>query len=78
MCAKLFISSIRNHTRIQKVLDNVFLVDEGREDPNQLPLKAGHHRPTSEMTFHWRVDGGLTLNAGLIALWFSGDPNQYC
>ena len=30
------------------------------------------------MAFHWRADDGPILNAGLIALWCSGDPDQYC
>ena len=52
--------------------DNVlfFLVDEGIEDPNITingPLSARQ-----------RNDDGTTLNAGLVALWFSGDPDQYC
>ena len=34
--------------------DNVFLVDEGREDPNT--------------TLIWPADDGPTLNAGLVAL----------
>ena len=42
------------------------LVDEGERI--QIPLKAGHHRPTSEMAFRWRADDGPTLNAGLAAL----------
>ena len=29
------------------------------------------------MAFRWRADDGPTLNAGLVALWFSGDPDQY-
>ena len=33
-----------------------FLADEGRED--QITLKAGHHRPASEMPFKWRLAGG--------------------
>ena len=55
-----------------------FLVDEGRI---QIPLAAGHHRPTSEKPFKLRfaccADDGQTLNAGMVALWFSGDPDQY-
>ena len=30
------------------------------------------------MAFRWRGDDGPTLNAGLVALCFSGDPDQYC
>ena len=33
----------------------VFLVDEGREDPNT--TKVGHHRPASETSFKWRFAG---------------------
>ena len=57
-----------------------FLVDEGREDPNT--TKSGpplaRQRNAIEIAFHWRVDDGPTLNASLIALCFSGDPDQYC
>ena len=35
----------------------------------QIPIKAGHHRPASEVKRRWRGDDGLTLNAGLEALW---------
>ena len=30
------------------------------------------------MAFRWRADDGPTLNVGLVALWLSGDPDQYC
>ena len=33
-------------------LDNVFLVDDGREDPNT--TKAGHHWPASETPLNCR------------------------
>ena len=34
-----------------------------------MPLKAGHHRPASEMPFKWHFAGdGSTLNADLVAL----------
>ena len=33
-----------------------------------MPLKVGHHRPASE----------TPLNAGLVALQFLADPDQYC
>ena len=49
--------------------DNVFLVDEGKEDPNTAINR--HHRPASEtplLAFRWRADDGPTLNAGLVAL----------
>ena len=29
-----------------------------------MPMKAGHHQPANER----RADGGLTLNAGLVAV----------
>ena len=51
--------------------DNVFFVEEGREDPNT--TLSG-----PSMAFHWRADDGPTLIAGLVALLFSGDPDQYC
>ena len=49
--------------------DNIFLVDEGKEDPNTAINR--HHRPASEtplLAFRWRADDGQTLNAGLVAL----------
>ena len=30
------------------------------------------------MAFRWRADGDPTLNAGMVALSFLGDPDQYC
>ena len=64
------------HARIQNILS------EGveRKDPNATkngPLSA-HQRNAIEMAFCWRVDNGPPLNAGLFALWFLGDPDQYC
>ena len=67
--------------------DNVFFLFRGERI--QIPLKAGHYRPTSEtpfkwrlagvlMAFCWRADDGPTLNAGLVALRILGDPVQYC
>ena len=44
----------------------------------QISLKAGHHRPASEMAFRWRADDGPTLNAGLVVLRISRDLVQYC
>ena len=50
---------ILDHVRIQKTLSNfynvlfVFLVDEGKEDPNT--AKTGHHRPASETPLKWRL-----------------------
>ena len=41
----------------------LFLVDEGRKDPN-----TTFSGPS--MAFCCRADGGPTLNAGLVALWF--------
>ena len=35
-----------------------------------MPLKMDHHQPI--------VDKGPPLNAGLAALRFLGDPDQYC
>ena len=40
----------------------------------------GQHGPAIEMTFKWRFAGVpmMTFNAGLVALSFVGDPEQYC
>ena len=65
--------------------DNVFLfflhvIDEGREDPITTisGLSSARQRNAIKMAFHWRADDGPTLNAGLVALYFLGDPDQYC
>ena len=51
-------------------IDNVFLVDKGREDPNTTFSEPSPVRLRSaiEMAFRWRADDGPTLNAGLMAL----------
>ena len=33
--------------------DNSFAVDDGRENPNYISIKEGHHRPASETPFWW-------------------------
>ena len=46
----------------------IFLVDEGREDPNTTisgPSSA-RQRSAISMAFRWRADDGPTLNAGLV------------
>ena len=78
-------SSNTFHARIQKVLSEgvqlwqrFFLLMRGGRI--QMPLWAGHHQPDSETAFKWLFadNDGPTLNAGLLALWFSGDRDQYC
>ena len=39
---------------------------------------AAHKRNAIEMVFRWCTDDVPTVNAGLAALRFSGDPDQYC
>ena len=58
----------------------IFLVDEGKEDPNTTisgPSSA-RQRNAIEMAFRWRADDGPTLGAGLVyvALCCLGDPGQ--
>ena len=76
------------HARIQKVFLGggvqlwqrillFFLVDEGRENPNTTLRGPSFARQRNKMAFRWRANDGPTLNAGLKALWFSGDPDQY-
>ena len=53
----------------------IYLVDEGRKDPNTTisgPLLARQGK-----AIKWRFTAVLML-AGLVALVFSGDPDQYC
>ena len=48
----------------------VFLVDDGREDPNTTisgPLSARQRKPF-KWRFFWYAGHGPTLNAGLVAL----------
>ena len=33
--------------------------------------------PPAKRHLNWRADDGPLLNAGWVALWFSGDPDQY-
>ena len=50
--------------------DNVFLVEEGREDLNTTisgPTSV-HQRNAIQTAFRWRVHDGPTLNTGLVAL----------
>ena len=57
-----------------------FFFFERREDPNTTicgPTSA-RKRNAIQMAFRWRVDDGPTLNAGLVALCFFRDPDQYC
>ena len=51
--------------RIQNILSEGVV----REDRNATKMK--HHRNAT-------VDNGPPLNAGLVALRFLGDPDQYC
>ena len=74
---------IKQHARFRKVLskgsnfDNVFLVEEGREDPNitKSGPSSACQRNAISMAFRWQADDGPPLYAGLVA---SGDPDQYC
>ena len=49
------------------------------EDPNTTISGTTSARQWNaiEMAFRWRANNG-PMNAGLVALWFSGDPEQYC
>ena len=50
--------------------DNLFLVDEGIEDPHTAinGSSLASQGNAIEMAFCWRADYGPTLNAGLVAL----------
>ena len=39
---------------------------------------SARHQNAIPMAFCWRADNGPPLNAGLVALRFLGDPDQYC
>ena len=39
---------------------------------------SARQRNAIKMAFRWRADNGPPLNAGLVALCFLGDPDQYC
>ena len=57
------------HAWIQNILSEGVV----REDRN-----ATKNGPPSAHQRNAFVDNGPPLNAGLVALWFLGDPNQYC
>ena len=50
--------------------DNIFLIDEGREDLNTTISRPSSARQENAvlMVFHWLTDDGPTLNDGLVAL----------
>ena len=50
-----------------------FLVDEERDDPNT--TISGPTSARQQMAFHCRTVDGPTLNAGLVTLRLSGDPD---
>ena len=56
----------------------VLYLTRGREDPNTTINRPSSARQQNaiKMSFRWRADDGPTLNAGMVALIFSGDPNQ--
>ena len=58
-----------------------FLGGRGVEDPNAAinGSSSARQRNAIEMAFHWRPDGGQTLNdAGLVVCGLTGDLDQYC
>ena len=63
------------HAQIQNVLSEGVVREDRIATKNGPPLT--HQRNAFEMAFCWRVNGP-TLNAGLVALWFLEDPDQYC
>ena len=57
----------------------VFLADDGREDPSiTISGPSSACQRNAIKSFRWRADNGPTLNAGLVALGFSGDLDLYC
>ena len=57
-----------------------FLVNGEIEDPNTpfIGPSSACQRNAIEMAFLWGADDGPTWKAGMAALRFSGDPDQYC
>ena len=51
-----------------------------REDRNATKSgpSSARQRNAIEMAFRWHADNGPPLNAGLVALLFLVDPDQYC
>ena len=51
-----------------------------REDRNATKSGPSSARQQNaiEMAFRWRADNGPQLNAGLVALYFLGDPGKNC
>ena len=63
------------HVQIQNILSEGVVREDRNATKNGPPL--AHQRNAFEMAFGWRVSGP-PLNAGLIALCFLGDSDQYC
>ena len=59
--------------------DNVFFYFVEEELEDQIPLKAGHHRPASETPFKWRFAGEPMVAQHWMQAWqpcdFPGDPD---
>ena len=75
------------HARIQKVLlegvqlwQRLFFVLFFCEDPNTAKSgpSSARQRDAILMAFLRQADDGSTLKASLVALWYLGDPDQYC
>ena len=63
------------HARVQKDFSEgfqysflLFLVDEGREDPNTTKSGTSSTSQGNAMAFRWRAGDGPTFNSGLVAL----------
>ena len=72
--------NISSKIKRSKVTDYAAFSWWGIEDRNTAlngPSSA-RQRNANEMAFRWRAGAGPTLNARLVALWFSGNPDQYC
>ena len=73
-------SFVRGGPNSNNVFWGFFLVDEGREDPSI--TKSGPSSASQQnaivMAFCWWADDGPTLNAGLVALSFLENQDQYC
>ena len=51
---------------------------KGREDPNTTESGPTSARQQNAIGVSLADDDGPILNAGLVALWFSEDPDQHC
>ena len=70
--ARVNMRGYRKFVQRESNFNHFFLFWWGRKDPNTTIRRSSsaHQRNAILLAFRWRADGGPTLNAYLVALWF--------